>query len=39
LISEPSAPGGKTPITSQPSLHVEVAHMEASTRVEAPFVT
>ena len=39
LISEPSAPDGKTPITSQPSLQVEVYHIEASTRVVAPFGT
>jgi hypothetical protein len=39
LISEPSAPCGKTPITSQPSLQVDVYHIEASRRVEAPLVT
>lgn len=36
LISVPSAPYGKTPPTSQPSLHVDVAHIEASIKVVAP---
>jgi hypothetical protein len=36
LMSVPSAPAGKTPITSQPSLQVDVSQIEGSLKLDEP---